>query len=226
MSIFCLSACTIQPTDIGLTVVISSNMNVTAKVTITNIDLEEFNKGADLDKITICYAYNDDKKSELDTYKNHREFLYDSSVPNEMGDGNYSVVISDSEVAKFRASGKNYWEKEIKFNLPNEAKDQSVDYLVRLDGKDSNGDDVSDALCTSDVFTFVASPPEYTVTIPATVSLGQTADVKVDFSMYEPKNHYVCVRIQGDGSDKFTLSQAEDKLEYTISAKYPYDNKN
>lgn len=228
----CLPSCAVEPEDIGLEVTVDSSMNATARVRITNVNFEEFDLGADLDKITIYYAYTDSKKEELSQNQNYKLNGTLNSFPDMIGDGCASCEISDEEVAAFRKSGKNYWEKQINFQLPAQARSRSVDYLVRLDGKDifhSIGDSYSSqgGTTSSGVFTFTATARNmyYTVTIPASVSLGQTANVSVDECGALGFDKCVCVKIQGDSDGKFTLSLADDKLEYGISAKYPNDNK-
>ena len=227
-AVVCLSACSIGTESIGLNVTVDGNMKASAKVMITNVDLDEYDKGACLEKVTIYYAYTESAKSELNSYA---KFVWNpfGDLPDDMGDGKFTFDISEEENKQFRASGNNYWDKTFEFTLPQAAKGLTVNYLVRLDGKDhynyNSIDRVMDYKYTSEVFTFTAAPPMYTVTIPATVSLGQTANVSIDQGENLGSDKYVCVKILGDSDGKFTLAKADDKLAYTISAKYPNDNK-
>ena len=229
--LFCvvgLSACSITSDDIELSVRVNSDLKATATVTLSNINLYDFNYGSHLDRIDIYYAYSDEKKTSLASYKENNFSISASSIPDDAGDGRFSFKITDEENNAFLESGNNYWEKQVEFQLPAEASGKDVDYLVALIGSDidtSWNTDIVASTVSSRIFTFKAVQPMYTVTIPAAVSLGQTASVSVDEGVYLGSDKYVCVKILGDSDGKFTLSQADDKLAYTISAKYPNDNK-
>lgn len=229
--LFCvvgLSACSITPNDIELFVRVNSDLKATATVTLSNINLYDFIYGAHLDRIDIYYAYSDEKKTSLSSYRETNFSISASSVPNDAGDGKFSFGITDEENKAFLESGNNYWEKQVEFQLPADASGKEVDYLVALIGSDidtSWNTDIVASTVSSRIFTFKAVQPMYTVTIPAAVSLGQTASVSVDEGVNLGTDKYVCVRIQGDSEGKFTLTQADDKLAYTISAKYPNNSK-
>lgn len=225
--VVCLSACTLNENSIGLSVTVDGEMKAYATVRIDDANIEEYDKGACLEKVTIYYAYTDSQKAAL---KNNVNYGFDRSVilSDDLGDGKFTFDISEKENHQFRTSFNNYWEKNFEFTLPQAAKGLAVDYLVQLEGKDhyiiNSTEHVEQLKCTSKVFIFTAAPPMYTVTIPATVSLGETANVSIDQGENLGSDKYVCVKILGDSDGKFTLAKADDKLAYTISAKYPNDN--
>ena len=225
--VVCLSACTLNENSIGLSVTVDGEMKAYATVRIDDANIEEYDKGACLEKVTIYYAYTDSQKAAL---KNNVNYGFDRSVilSDDLGDGKFTFDISEKENHQLRTSFNNYWEKTFEFTLPQAAKGLAVDYLVQLEGKDhyiiNSTEHFEQLKCTSKVFTFTAAPPMYTVTIPATVSLGETANVSIDQGENLGSDKYVCVKILGDSDGKFTLAKADDKLAYTISAKYPNDN--
>ena len=179
----CLASCAIDSSDIGLNVTVASDMTATATVTITDIDLTQARYCGHLDSVTVFYAYTDEKKQSLGDFKNITGVDGASAPTDANADGKAVAEITDRENQTFLESGNNYWKKKLEFQLPQEAAGKSVSFLVMLKGTDY--DDMNDlapitSFLTSAVFTFVAAPPVYTVTIPATVSLGQTAEVSVD----------------------------------------------
>ena len=137
--LFCvvwLSACSITSDDIELSVRVNSDLKATATVTLSNINLYDFNYGAHLDRIDIYYAYSDEKKTSLASYRETNFAISSSSIPDDAGDGKFSVEVTDEENKAFLESGNNYWEKQVEFQLPAEAAGKNVDYLVALIGSD------------------------------------------------------------------------------------------
>ena len=176
--VVCLSACSITWEDIELFVRVNSDLKATATVTLSNINLNDFVHGAHLDRIDIYYAYSDEKKTSLASYREINFSASESGVPDDAGDGRFSFEITDEENDAFLESGNNYREKQVEFRLPADASGKDVDYLVALIGSDIDtymNSRLVTSTVSSRIFTFKAVQPMYTVTIPAAVSLGQTA---------------------------------------------------
>jgi hypothetical protein len=141
------TGCSIQSSDIGLTdISINDSNQVTATVTIDNIDIENFKTGdTTLSTIRLYYAYTDDKKSALEdsNVAGKDPVIETIEVSEDLCDGSYIYNVPAADVVDFKNGTATSYAKTLTFELSEEAKGKDIDFLVVLDGTDFNDDGYS-----------------------------------------------------------------------------------
>ena len=172
--VFSSTACSITVAGIGLEITsVDKNGNVTATVTLSDINRTNFLQieGNELSRIAIYYAFTEAKAAALADYAGIApEARRTIRVPQTAYDGFSSVDISAEENNAFKTdpTEPTSFSKQLSFQLPAEAKEKNIAFLVVLDGIDGN-DSVSviGANVSSVIFNYTWEDSGYTVTYVA-----------------------------------------------------------